>query len=206
MDSYKKYLSRVLLRNATKNIVFAALLSFFAFIFPYILIFFNYYESPAVADRLIHQWVGFPLLTCLSAGLFGSYFSRLLYIQKNSATLSYDELVSTKDIFAIIVRGSVGVCGAALLYFFLHSGIITGTLVPDVHKMSVDLSQEPQEYPHLLIANKDLALLIIWGFFAGFSERLIPSILATTEGKLTTTDGTGRDISSKPSGQRAAVA
>jgi hypothetical protein len=193
----KKYLSRVLLRTATKNIVFAALLSFVAFIFPYIIIFLDYYQSPAVADRVIHQWVGFPLLTCLSAGLFGSYFSRLLYIQKNSATLSYDELVSTKDVFAIIVRGSVGVCGAALLYFFLHSGIITGALIPDVSKMSVDLSREPLEYPRLLIANKDLALLIIWGFFAGFSERLIPSILATTEKKLETADGGAPDITNK---------
>ena len=201
----KKYLSRVLLRAATKNIVLAALLSFFAFIFPYILIFLDYYQSPAVADRVIHQWVGFPLLTCLSAGLFGSYFSRLLYIQKNSATLSYDELVSTKDVFAIIVRGSVGVCGAALLYFFLHSGIITGALLPDVHKMSVDLSPELLEYPHLLIANKDLALLIIWGFFAGFSERLIPSILATTERKLSATAGSGGDITNKPLGQNAAA-
>ena len=80
--------------------------------------------------------------------------------------------------------------GATIL--FLHSGIITGALIPDVDKMSVDLSQEPQKYSHLLIANRDLALLIIWGFFAGFSERLIPSILATTEGKLTTMDRNSR--------------
>ena len=196
----EKHMKRIILRYATRNIVFAALCSFILFLAPFVLIFFHYYQSPRYVDLDIHQWVGFPLLSCLSAGLFGSYFSRLLYIQNKSPTLKYDELVSTQDKIAIIVRGSIGVCGAALVFFFLHSGIITGPLVPDINKFSVELIREaphyrsyveqvthlfdPPSYPRLLIANKDLALLIVWGFFAGFSERLLPSILASTEGKL----------------------
>src|SRR5262249_50554513 len=131
----KKYLSRGLLRLVTRNIVFAALASFCVFIFPYVWIFFDFYRSPDRAAADIQQWVGFPLLTCLSAGLFGSYFSCLLYIQKYSSSIGYDELVSTKEMVAIILRGSIGVCGAALLYFFLHSGIITGSLVPTIDKI-----------------------------------------------------------------------
>jgi hypothetical protein len=127
----------------------------------------------------------------------------LLYIQKYSSSIGYDELVSTKEMVAIILRGSIGVCGAALLYFFLHSGIITGSLVPTIDKISVEFIQPavlakslnasgveaPFLYPRLLVANKDLALLIIWGFLAGFSERLLPSILATTESRLASTTG-----------------
>ncbi len=186
----KKYLSRKLLKLATKNTVIAAMASFVVFISPYIFIIGEFYltEDKEKVASTIHQWVGLPLFACLSAGLFGSYFSRLQYMQKNAASLSYDELVSTKDTMAILLRGAVGICGAALLYFFLHSGAITGSLVPDINNLSMELIKQPT-YPRLLIANKDLALLVIWGFFAGFSERLIPSILASTEARLTNTKG-----------------
>jgi hypothetical protein len=185
----KKRASRILLKAATRNIVLAALLSFALFMLPYVLIYIDYYKLPSRAELDTRNWVGLPLLTCLSAGLFGSYFSRLHYIQKYSATLSCNELLSAKDIPAIIVRGSVGVCGAALLYFFLHSEIVTGALIPDFRKASVEFILDAPQHAWLLTANKDLALLVVWGFFAGFSERLLPSILTTTEGKLITKAG-----------------
>jgi hypothetical protein len=181
----KKYLSRVMVKIATRNIVFAALFAFALFISPYVLMFLEYYFSVNILDHDVHKWVGFPLFACLSAGLFGSYFSRLLYIQQYSKTLSYDELVVTPDIVAIIVRGSVGICGAALLYFFLHAGIIEGPFIPDFSKFAMQLTPEtPAQYPRLLMVNNQLALLIVWSFLAGFSERLVPSVLATTESKL----------------------
>jgi hypothetical protein len=122
----KKYLSRSLLKVATRKIVFAALMSFALFIVPYVGIMIEFYMNPDDVDKTIHRWVGLPFITCLLAGLFGSYFSRLLYIQNSSFSLTYEELVSTKDSIAILLRGAVGVCGAALLYFFLHSGVISG--------------------------------------------------------------------------------
>jgi len=181
----KKYLSRVMVKIATRNIVFAALLAFALFILPYVWMFLEYYFSFNGLDHDIHRRVGFPLFACLTAGLVGSYFSRLLYIQQYSKTLSYDELVVTRDVVAIIVRGSVGVCGAALLYFFLHAGIIGGPFIPDFNKFAMQLTPEtPEQYPRLLMVNNQLALLIVWSFLAGFSERLVPSVLATTESKL----------------------
>jgi hypothetical protein len=35
--------------------------------------------------------------------------------------------------------------------------------------------------------SKDLALLAIWSFLAGFSERLVPTILANTEASFANT-------------------
>lgn len=181
----KKYLSRVMIKVATRNIVFAALFAFALFISPYVLMFGEYYFSANILDNDVHKWLGFPLFACLTAGLFGSYFSRLLYIQQYSKSISYDELVVTPDIIAILVRGSVGICGAALLYFFLHAGIIKGPFIPDFSKFSMQLIPETKEqYPRLLMINDQLGLLIIWSFLAGFSERLVPSVLATTESKL----------------------
>ena len=179
----KKYLSRCFSRVVMRRIVCATLISFAFCISMYMLMESDYHVASNNAYTHIRIWgLCVPLLTCLSSGLFGSYFSRLLYIRKCSASFTYDELSSTKDIWAILVSGAVGVCGAALIYFLLRSGIssgiITGPLVPDI--------SGHMEGDQLFIANKDLALLSVWGFFAGFSERLVPSILATTESRLAT--------------------
>jgi hypothetical protein len=37
------------------------------------------------------------------------------------------------------------------------------------------------ETMHLIMPSNALALLAMWSFLAGFSERLVPSILANTE-------------------------
>ena len=180
----KKYLSRALVKKATFHIVVAALSALILFLLPYIVMFVECYFN--VFDYEVPKWIGFPLYSCLTAGLFGSYFSRLIRMQQCAKTTrSYDELVNTPEIVTAIVRGSVGVCGAALLYFVLHARIIEDKFIPDFTKFAVQLtSATSEQYPRLLIINSQLALLIVWSFFAGFSERLVPSVLATTEGKL----------------------
>jgi hypothetical protein len=148
-------------------------------------------SEPFMRDLFLSQFLNSLLVRakllkqCVDLGSAEENFSRLLYIQQYSKTLSYDELVVTPDIVAIIVRGSVGICGAALLYFFLHAGIIEGPFIPDFSKFAMQLTPEtPAQYPRLLMVNNQLALLIVWSFLAGFSERLVPSVLATTESKL----------------------
>jgi len=49
-------------------------------------------------------------------------------------------------------------------------------------KPDEDSKQQPDFIAfHLIFPSKDLALLIVWSFLAGFSERLIPTILQDTE-------------------------
>jgi hypothetical protein len=194
----KKHLSRGFLRQLTRRTLLAALMSFLLFAVVYMInIVSGYYPdvSTGSAFTAIRIWrVDVPLLSCLTAGLFGSYFSRLLYIQMYSRKFGFDELVWTRHLCVIFVRGAIGVCGAAVLYFVLRSGIVSGiittSLVPKFKYLAVDSD--------LYMSNEDLALLVIWGFFAGFSERLVPSILATTESRLVTTESKNDETAKRP--------
>jgi len=129
------------------------------------------------------NWVGVSLVTALTAGLFGALFSRLLFIQNNWNALSLDELKSTVEFSSIFLRGIVGMCGAAIVFFFLHSDLIAGGLVPDFKKIGLVLqkTETGDVWPQLILPNRDLALLVVWSFLAGFSERLVSNILSTTE-------------------------
>lgn len=187
----RKYAFRGLQRTATRKIIYAAVASFVLFLLPYVSIFFVYWEDNGSLKE-IHNWIGFPLMTALTAGLFGAYFSRLLYIQKNWSLLDYEELASAGEIPSILLRGIIGICGSAIIFFFLHAEIVAGDLVPDFTKMTMSLDTPPNEQlPATFLIGKNLALLIVWSFIAGFSERLIPSILARAEVRF---DGTSKPL------------
>lgn len=171
-EQIRKHLSRVFLKEVTRQLLIAGLISLGLFLLPYLLFRAGIFGSSVWSDVV-------PIWTCLSAGLFGAYFSRLLYLQKTYMTLSYEELISSRDTLAILLRGSIGACGAALVFFLLLSGVVTGTFIPH---QTIELN------PPTDAASKDLALLFVWGFFAGFSERLVPNILTSTEQHLVSTE------------------
>lgn len=192
----KKTLIRPIRKQATRNILALVMAAFLLVIFPYIYLVFDYNaKAPEAIDRIRSVWSLFALYTALAAGLLGAFFSRLLSLNNQWSTTDLDEVFLHREFAYTLLRAGVGMCGALIVYFFLQSGIIEGSLFPDFNKLAIKfITPAPSATAAagesllgmvLTVPSTDLALLIVWCFLAGFSERLVPSILLNTERQLT---------------------
>lgn len=217
----RKFYIRPIQVSATRRIAMAGILSFCLFILPYVYIYGDlfWHAIPTIVQKTgadcidvdlaaagvatdcewkipKHAFVGLPFFTALSAGLFGAYFSRLLFIQSNAGIMSVGEMKTARELTSILLRGIVGMCGALVMFIFLRSGMVNGKLFPQFPELNIFDGQIPMqemlasqaagggakiETIRQILPSPALALLAIWCFLAGFSERLVPSILSTTE-------------------------
>jgi hypothetical protein len=189
----RKFYSRPIAKSATRKIVWAGLASFVVLVLPYVIIFgMIMWETPPALE----QWPWVALYTALAAGLFGAFFSRLMYIQTYGALLSLTELKNAREFSSLFLRGAVGMCGALVVFFFLQSGIVDGSLFPNFdqvgfRQIDIPLVEPPEAGAafapvsalRLVLPTPALALLVIWCFIAGFSERLVPTVLSSTEAR-----------------------
>jgi hypothetical protein len=177
----KKYLARPIRKEATKIILLCVIISFSMLIGPYI---FVNFQQPGETGK---WWSLFALYTALTSGLLGAFFSRLIWVQRHWAEMTLDEVFLHRELSYTLLRAGVGMCGALIVYFFLRSGLMEGSLFPDFEKVSLELvnvSSDKTVTMSFVMPSENLALLTVWCFLAGFSEALVPSILASTEGKL----------------------
>ena len=114
------------------------------------------------------------------AGMWGATFSMLATLKGRLDASTFDDLKLMRSWALLISRALIGAGAACILFFFLLSGLLGGTAFPTID----EAAEAPRALPH-----KDLALLIVWCFIAGFSERLIPGLLATTEARATGSQG-----------------
>jgi hypothetical protein len=198
----RKYYSQFIRKSATRRIVTFGIIAFLCFILPYIILHLRLvFQGPD--PNPIEKWSFLPLYTAVTAGWFGAMFSRLIYLHLKWDALSMSGLKTAQEYTSIFLRGCVGMTGAVILFFFLQSGIVTGTLLPKFAEISVQYGMYPSPPPnsdehsqpspskpdankviHLIFPNINLALLVVWSFLAGFSERLVPNILQDAEGSL----------------------
>jgi len=186
----RKFYSRPIRKNATTRIVWFGMGAFSLFMLPYLALYFNLWRAEPTN---ISSWAWLPIYTVATTGLFGALFSRLLYLQSNWDALTIGGLKDAREFASIILRACVGMIGAVIVFFFLKSGVIGGGLFPDFSQIGVEEFAFPVKPPagtdtaihtisfRLYYPSKSWALLVVWSFLAGFSERLVPSILRDTE-------------------------
>jgi hypothetical protein len=187
-NAKKKYLARPLRAQATNRILVCLLVSFVLLIAPYGFLVSDY----ATTDGSVHKvWSLFALYTALTAGLLGSFSSRLYGIQRQWGDMNLDEVSMQREWTYTLLRAGVGVCGALIVYVFLRSGIAEGALFPKFDEIKIELvnvasnDKETAVTMAFAMPSKALALLTFWCFLAGISETLVPSILKSTEQGLT---------------------
>ena len=194
-EDQRKFYVTPILKTAVHRIVTLDLLSFVAVVLPYAWIFRRSFENNV---DLSNFWAALPLYTVITAGAFGAYFSRLISILQNWDSLSIRGLQTMKMWSSLFLRGAVGMCGAVVVFFFLRSGLVGGGLFPDFTKLGFDYEDYSAFFAHIppspvatdimakntmhtIEPSQSLALLAMWSFIAGFSERLVPTILSKTE-------------------------
>jgi len=121
------------------------------------------------------------LIVALASGFFGATFSMLLQTQRRTSEGTLEDVNSACSWRTLIVRASVGLGGAAILYFFFRSGLLEGNLWPDLSQLGYEALAGVGSDG--LVPNQHWCLLVIWCFLGGFSETLVPNILTTTETK-----------------------
>lgn len=181
-NAKKKYLSRPIQKEGTKIILYGVFVAFLLIIAPYLLL--NFWGEEGIGK----WWSVFALYTALTAGLMGAFFSRLVDVQRRGGTFTLDEVFLQRELSYTLLRAGVGVCGALIIYFFLRSEFVSGPLFPvfeDVAIRYVRIVSGDAIGMVFVMPSKALALLTFWCFLAGFSEQLVPNILAGTERQLT---------------------
>lgn len=150
------------------------------------------------------------LIPAVLAGCWGASFSMLSSLKVRLDESNLDALKVMRAGWVLASRVLIGAGGASVLYFFFVSGMVTGPAFPDLKSEAQKyaagrpgLASAPQvpgaagaasapiaPGPQPVATQPPLevfALLVVWCFIAGFSERLIPGLLAKTEAKIDTT-------------------
>lgn len=187
----RKFYSRPIQKSATRRLVVSGIAAFTLFILPYAWIYLHTWWSDNGPPPVM-AWSGLPLWTAATAGAFGAMFSRLIYLQYNWDNLSLGALKDAREFASVLLRAAVGMTGAVVVYFFLQSGAVQGSLFPKFNELGLEQLYYAKASPdgsatvplRLILPNVNLALLVVWSFLAGFSERLVPSVLQKTETSL----------------------
>lgn len=121
----------------------------------------------------------YPMSFTVAIGLWGASFSLLLGLNNELENRTLTELRLLHTWEFILSRIFIGGGAALILYFFLGAGAINTDMLPHL---------DDNGFPD---SPKSFALLVIWSFLAGFSEKLVPNLLRNTAEKTARSSGGG---------------
>ena len=147
--------------------------------------------------RQLFGWGDRDLLAIAAlAGGWGAAFSMLATLRGRLDAAELNDLKRMRSRWILWSRPLVGAGAACILYFFLVSGLLGGSMFPRLGEEgsrpvpTAAAATAPEGSPTSPLASatrltaRDLALLVVWCFIAGFSEQLVPTLITRTENRL----------------------
>jgi hypothetical protein len=116
----------------------------------------------------------------ISSGLIGASFSMLIGLRQRLDASSLDELRNTHRVPFLLSRAFIGAGAGLILYYVMESKLLEGKILPDIAQV-VAFLQDVEPSP---AGAANAALLVLWCFISGFSEHLVPNLLARAESQL----------------------
>ncbi len=180
LEEQKKYLLSSI-RFSTSVAFFISIMIFFLF------------DNMQVLDtfaKMMHSGEGFPvvpsdktefIIAALSAGWMGSCFSMLLRMKGDLRLQSLSELTAINRLDNLISRSLIGIVSGMLVLYAFEGGFMQGSMFPT---LSFDMYGSYVVNDTQWDRNKAHAMLIFWCFLAGFSEKMVPDLLARADKKL----------------------
>ena len=118
------------------------------------------------------------VVAALSAGWMGACFSMLLGLKGDTSNQSLAHLTATSRIDNLVARSLIGSVSGLLIMFAFAATILQGALFPT---LSFDGAGKFVSDTAGWDMSKAHAMLVFWCFLAGFSEKLVPDLLAKAE-------------------------
>ncbi|MEM7522344.1 MAG: hypothetical protein AAF360_00985 [Pseudomonadota bacterium] len=145
-------------------------------------------EGPPMPDLFGGVRAFSSFYVALAAGLFGAAFSMMAQTKKRVEISTLEDMRANSRFAILFFRLGVGIGAAMILYFIFDTQLFgDGALTPKLPLAGFEVSREAADGPLVAIGalspNRDLSLLMLWCFVAGFSEVLVPSILRKAEGR-----------------------
>lgn len=114
------------------------------------------------------------IVTAMASGWMGTSFSMLISLKNRLKISTINDLKSIHRYDYILSRALIGMISGLLLFYAFQANILEGRFFPVFNPPDAEK----------LLDEKNLALLILWCFISGFSEKLVPDLLSKTEQKI----------------------
>jgi len=181
-DLQWRYEQRNLKRHYTQSVTIKTSLIFFG---AFVLFFLpnNVLDAEQVKAMSRH----YVIYMAVSSGFVGAAFSMLIGLRARLEASTLDELRNTQRLPFLLSRVVIGAGAGLILFYVMESGLIEGSILPDIAKVVEFVRKGETTGPGAANA----ALLILWCFISGFSEHFVPNVLARTEAQLDQSGGPG---------------